>query len=134
MAWAKPRGTYIISRFSAVSVSPNHLPKVGESGPQIDDRVPQRAAHAAHDLDLGGVAKLVMHAAQGALGARQRIVHVDEAGFEPGGGKFPFAEHAGEKAAVVAALFQLDHPRVLERRFVKFHPDPFFRRASVDAP
>ena len=43
---AKPRGTYIISRFSVVSSAPNHWPKVGESGAQIDDHVVERALDA----------------------------------------------------------------------------------------
>ena len=127
MAWAKPRGTYIISRLSAVRSRPNHLLNVGEFRAQIDDRVPEGAAHAAHHLDLGRRRQLIVQPAQRALPRAQRIVDLDEAGLETVGGKLALAEIAGEEPAVVASLFEIDHAGSIKRRVVKLHRRHFRR-------
>ncbi len=88
---------------------------------QIEDRVPQRASDAAHKLDLGSLADLIMQAAQRAGGGGQRIVDVDEARLQPLRREFPLAEHAREEASGIAALLQFDQPRAGERGLMEDH-------------
>src|SRR5881227_4050052 len=76
------------------------------TGPQIEDRVPQRALDAADDLDLRRFAQLIMHSAQGAAVTAQGVVDLHEASFEPGLIEFALTEESSEKAALVLALIK----------------------------
>ncbi len=87
------------------------------AGAQVDDHVPKRALDGAHDLHFGRGRQLIMQPAQRALGARQRIVDLDEAGLEARGGKFVLAKEPGEEAAVVAAPLKLDQIGAAEAAF-----------------
>jgi hypothetical protein len=60
------------------------------------------------ELHFGRFAQLVMHAAQGALALAQRIVDLDEMGVEACRSEFALTKHAGEKAALVGALVELN--------------------------
>src|SRR5258708_18819167 len=91
------------------------LAEGGRTGPQIEDRVPQRALDAAHDLDLGRIPQLVVHATQGAAVAAEGIVDLYEMGFQPGFAEFALAKKSREKAALVRALVELDYKGAGER-------------------
>src|SRR5262249_25099544 len=97
------------------------LPKTRRARPQIEDRVPQRAAHTAHDLHLRRLAQLVMHAAQRALVFAQRVVDLHKAGIESSCREFPLAIDAGKKTAVVFAFVELDDKGPVERCRHKSH-------------
>src|SRR5439155_13120547 len=95
--------------------------EAGRARAQIEDPVPQRALDAAHQLYLGRLAELVMHAAQRAAVAAQRIVDLDKAGFESRLTEFALAEQAREKAALVLALVELDDVGAGEGRRDELH-------------
>lgn len=76
------RQAIVGSQFGAVPLQVG-----GRIRAQIHDRIPQRTADAAHDLDLGSGRQLVMHAAQGAGLCIERVVDlhelIDQAGLLP---------------------------------------------------
>src|SRR5208282_3758459 len=53
----------------------------------------------------------------------ERIVDLHEPGFQARRAELLLAKKTGEKAPVVAALFELDQMGALERRIMKFHAD-----------
>ena len=106
--WAKPLGTYIIRRFSAVSSAPKLCAERGRTRAQIEDQIVKRTADAADELGLGPGGELVVHAAERPLPGAQRVVDLDEAGDELVRGEFLLAEGSREESAVVAPLFQVD--------------------------
>jgi hypothetical protein len=85
------------------------------AGPQIEDRIPQRALDAAHDLYLGRLAQLIVHAAQRATVVAQGVVNLHKVGFEPRLAEFALTEESSEKAALVLALVEFDRIRARER-------------------
>src|SRR3981081_1457956 len=91
------------------------LAEGGRTGPQIEERVPQRALDEADTLNLGRIPQLVVHATQGAAVAAEGIVDLYEMGFQPGFAEFALAEKSREKAALVRALVELDYQGAGER-------------------
>src|SRR6266478_4621257 len=73
-----------------------------------------------------------MHAAQPTLVLAQRVVDLHEAGIEASCRELAFAEHAGEKAALVLALVELDDNRSGKRGRHKSHGS--LRRSFAAAP
>src|SRR3546814_9363404 len=60
--------------------------------------------------------KLIVQAAQGTRPGAERIVDLDETGFEAGGGEFLLAEQPREEAAAVPLPGQVDEPGPVQRR------------------
>src|SRR5438270_13302966 len=75
-----------------------------------------------------------MQPAQRARHAGQRIIDVDEARRQPGRREFALAKHPREKAALVAALLQLDEMRAGERGLLKLHSNPQAWRVHRKSP
>src|SRR5690606_22909438 len=86
-----------------------------------DDHVVDRAAGAAHQLRLGGRRYLVVHAAQGAGQVVVGDVGLRDRRLEPVLLELTGAEGAGEEAARVGALLELDDVGAGQRGGVEDH-------------
>src|SRR3546814_1000080 len=74
--------------------------------------------------------KLIVQAAQGTRPGAERIVDLDETGFEAGGGEFLLAEQPGEEAAAVPLPGQVDEPGPVQQRLAQFRA--FVSRTDSD--
>ena len=88
----------------------------------------QPALDTADELRLGLGRQLIVHPAQRPALRAQRIVHLHEARRKIVLGKFLLTKRAGEEAAVVALLFEVDDVGAFEGGFSEDHLFAITRR------
>jgi hypothetical protein len=101
--------------------------KRGRSGAQIHRYVKHRTGETAHDLHFGMRRKLKVHAANHALAACKRVIHLNNGPDQTGGPKFIGTEKAGEETARISEGLSLSDLDSRQWRIVKVKAPHAFR-------